>query len=501
MCCWIDTSGTEHRREPLGLGYVSSIVPDRSFAPVLLASLVFSACSTPAAPTNALQEPAQAPLPTAVPDSSSQEPDEAPPAANNELMGAGSALCSADSDALADARARYDALETLAQGLSPAAAPIAFVDQVKALYRHECLAVGRGDQSGLDLEMATGLEAKAYWEAGLDLWFRAYLDFSDGADDTVWLLPSQPTVVTALTRPSDPLARWMCSADPEDPCARRVAAWRSRAQRTFELFEHGGGLSIVSCDPEESEGPKEEAYVRWRACESKGLRRHASLPLGGLGAIEDGWVVVYGRRGHYQYCDELAALDLSSGAHYRFADCDHRPELDGIAAAAGAIDVETGTIPVELLQEFAWVALSLRYIQPGVVTDTALGRELPAGLRMARPAASLSASGFGLSGTGSSGHTTLGWLWTRGPSDSPADGELSWPDGLSDPADDHAVRLLDFAEQRTAPGCAAKKLPAWIVPNLAAERLPKRDSELVDPPSAAILAAVRRQLKKGRCAK
>lgn len=420
-------------------------------------------------------------------------------------MRPGAELCAAKSDVLADARARYETLDALAAGLDHAAPPTAFVSQAKALYHHECLAVGRGDEPSLDLELATGIEAKTYWQAGLDMWFRTYLDFADGSDNVVWLLPSRPSVVTAQTRPSDPLAPWMCSADPQDACSAQVAAWRSRAQRTFELFAHGGRGRSVNCDPAENDGPEADAYPQWRACESEGLPRQASLPVGGLGIIEDGWIVLYGRRGHYQYCDELAAFDLSSGAHYRFAECEHRPELNSIAAAGGIakarIEVETGTIPLELLREFAWVALSVPYVQRNAVTERALGRQLPEGLRMARPPAPLSAVGLGFWSTGSSGHTTLGWLWTRASKKTPAHGELSWPDGLSDPADDHTVRLLDFAEQRSVPGCAAKKLPAWLLDNLAADQLPERQSEMVDAPSEALLAAMRRQRKQGRCAK
>lgn len=480
-------------------------MPNRSFARLLLTCLLCAGCSRPAPQAEAPGGPAEPPRPIRVPDTSPQVAHEATPEAVDDLMVPGAELCAANSDALTDARARYEALDALAGGLDHAAPPTAFVRQMKDLYRHECLAVGRGDQPGLDLEVATGIEARTYWQAGLDMWFRTYLDFADGSDNVVWLLPSRPSVVTADTRPSDPLAPWMCSADPEDPCAAQVAAWRSRAQRTFELFAHGGRVPTLDCTQAQGDGSAADAYPRWRECESKGLPRQASLPLGGLGVIEDGWIIVYGRRGHYQYCDELAALDLSSGAHYRFADCDHRPELDGIAAAGGIpqarIEVETGTIPLELLREFAWVALSVPYVQRDAVTERALGRQLPEGLRMARPPAPLSAVGLGFWGSGSSGHTTLGWLWTRAPKKTPAHGELSWPDGLSDPADDHAVRLLDFAEQRSVPGCAAKKLPAWIPGNLAAEQLPKRESKLVDAPSEAILAAVRRQQKQGRCAK
>lgn len=476
----------------------------------MLLSCVFgAACAKSTQPVDALAGPADSPEIARVrapePDPSQRLTQGETATPDEALVQLGAELCAAKSDALVDARARYEALDSLAEGLDNAAPPTEFVAQLKALYGHECLAVGRGDNRGLNMEIATGIEARAYWEAGLDMWFRTYLDVADGSDDTVWLLPSRPVVVTRDTRPLDPLAPWMCSADPEDPCAQRVAAWRSRAQRTFELFKYGGSHSTEHCDPDTHDWPQGEEYARWRACERGGLRRHASLPLGGLGSIEDGWIVVYGRRGHYQYCDEVAALDLSSGSHYRFADCAHRPEIAGFAAAAGAlppgIEVETGTISTELLREFAWVALSVAYVEPNVVTERALGRTLPSRVRMARPSTPMSMSGFGSRGSGSSGHTTLGWIWTRASNKSPASGELSWPDGRSDPAKDHAVRLLDFAEQRSVPGCAPKKLPAWILDNLTAERLPKSKYELVDPPSEALVAAMRRQLSRGRCAK
>lgn len=413
-------------------------------------------------------------------------------------------LCEAGSEALAEARTLHGALEALADGLAEGSSVEAFNAKVAALYEHACLAVGRADEPHLELSMTSAVEAKAFWEAGLGAWFQTYLDLADGSDATIWLLPSRRAVVTAKTHPSDPLAPWMCPADPESPCAQSVGAWRSRAERYFDLWDNAGKVTIVDCAPALEAGPAEDAYARWRACERDALRRHAMLPIGGLGPIAEGWIVVHGRRGHYRYCDEVAAFDLASGSYYRFAECDHRPELDGLVeagamdAASREVEVETGTIDAALVQEFAWAAASAQYVQPDVVMARALGMPLPDGIKVSRTQDN-TFSGLGLSGTGSSGHTRIAWSWARAPGETPAHGELSWPTGLSSPEADHAVRLLAIAEQRGAKGCASAKLPAWLVDSLGAGGLPT--SELVDPPSEALLKATRGPAAKGRCAK
>lgn len=414
-------------------------------------------------------------------------------------------LCPADSDALADARAQFDALDTLVETLDAAASPGRFVEMAQALYAHECLKMGRRDVPWLELEVSTGIEARVHWALGLDMWFRTYLDSADGSDETVWLMPTRRDVVTPLTRPEDPLAPWLCSDDVEDACNRAVAPWRGRAERYFELWSHTAHPEQPDCRELAESASAHEAYGVWRTCEQASLPRQAAMPVGGVGPIEDGWILIWGRRGHYNYCDEVAALDLASGSHYRFADCAHRPEIAEFAKAAGArpkgLIVETSTLPPELLREFAWAAMSVPYVQRDVILETALGRERPDGVAMLRTEAPMSLSGTGLAGWGSSGHTTLAWQWSRGSRNSPAHGELSWPDGLSNPADDHAVRLLALAEQRGVSGCAARKLPRWLLDNLAPDALPARDDERVDPPSPPLLDAMRRQLKRGRCAR
>lgn len=481
------------------LGYVYCPVPALRVATPCLALALCAACK-PAAhdatpPPDAVETAPRVPVQPSAEIASS--PTRAEPVGMIEL-------CAARSSALADARAQYEALEQLVEQLADTDPATEFGNQAKALYRHECLAVGRRDEPFLDLDLATGVEAKTFWLAGLDMWFRTYLDSADGSDETVWLLPTRRDVVTAQTRPEDPRAAWMCSADPEDPCAQEVAPWRSRAERYFELWTRSAMPDEPDCREVAKAAPPRNAYAVWRACEDDQLARHPALPVGGLGLIDHGWMFVYGRRGHYEYCDEVAALDLSSGAYYRFADCAHRPEMAELAKAAGVAApgnvVETGNVPLELLREFVWMALSVPDVQRNVVLDNALGRQLPAGVKLVRSDEPLEGTGS-MRLIGSSGNTTLGWVWSRGKNDSPGHGQISWPNGLSDPADDHTVRLMSLAERRSVPGCAAAKLPRWVLDNLAADALPNADDELVDPPSDALLDTIRAQLKQGRCAR
>ncbi len=470
----------------------------------LLTALCLAGCTSP----DAALEPVSAP--SAREASHDDTPAPADGAAEDaavwaDLSAGPSALCEADSPALAQARKQHDALERLVKALPADGSTKAFNKQVTALYEHACLAVARGDEPMMSFELTSALEAKTYWDDGLSIWLRSYLDLADGTDTTVWLPPTRRDIVTPQTRAADPLAPWLCSVDPEDDCARPVAGWALRAQRYFELWSLSGKPPAPDCLATLSEGSPEGAYMRWRACESEALPRHVSLPLGGLGLVDTGWVVIYGRRGHYQYCDSVTALDLQSGAHYSFATCDHRPELDGMERAdavdppSPAVKVEVGTIDVERVREFAWAAMSVQYVQDDVVSERALGRELPEGVTVARNDQQFPFGGLGLSGTASSGSTTLGWTWSQQSGKAEVFGELSWSFRYSSAADDYAAQLLAVARLGLEPGCAPAALPQWVVDNLAIGRLPKSEYELVDPPPPEVLAAMTAQVAKGRC--
>ncbi len=421
-----------------------------------------------------------------------------------------SRLCKADSPEFLEATKRLDELDTYAETLGPTDDASAFAKRFTALLRHRCFELAWVDQMMFSLDSEIGAEARHFWDAGAEAWLRNYLELASGASRTVRLMPSTRKVWTPKTHPSDPLAGFLCALDDAD-CAAAVNPWVERAHRSFDLW-----VDKTSTDPKDwgttpTKTPedcaavalaasKDDAYAEWRQCERAQLSRSDRLPLGGLGVIDEGWLVVQGRRGHYEFCDGLSAYDLKTGAAYRFESCSELAvQFDGgvdtsKTDAGRTLRPEVGTIPVDALREAAWILLSMPHVDRNVVTDPELTRELPEGIEIARTG--FNRSGLSMVGTASTAQTSLSWGWL--PNDHDDDsiaGTLTWPGSLSDAVEDHAARRLAAAESRLRPGCAASPLPGWLAARL------QRDPEIAPSTKARkrLRTAIREQASRGRC--
>ncbi len=49
--------------------------------------------------------------------------------------------------------------------------------------------------------------------------------------------------------------------------------------------------------------------------------KRIALPLGDVKAPDTGWLVIAGRRGHYEFCDTVRAYDLETGAAFIDDNC------------------------------------------------------------------------------------------------------------------------------------------------------------------------------------
>jgi hypothetical protein len=121
--------------------------------------------------------------------------------------------------------------------------------------------------------------------------------------------------------------------------------------------------------------------------------------------------------------------------------------------------LKTGTVPVQNLREALWMMLFRGEAE--VVQLRAEYYPLPAGfiphvtVREGQGDSSFDAV------WASTGHTSLTWRWL--PSTGAAFvGELTWPESF-DAAEDHAVSLLNIAEEGLIEGCAAQRVPAPTV--------------------------------------
>jgi hypothetical protein len=174
-----------------------------------------------------------------------------------------------------------------------------------------------------------------------------------------------------------------------------------------------------------------------------------------------GWLVISGRRGHYEFCDTTRAYNLADGAAFIHDSCSAlvlKPggHVDRDATNKGRVEhLKAGTIPVDNLREAVWMLL-LR----GEAEEVQLRAEyypLPAGLT---PSVTVGAGGHEVVVSGmwsNTAQTQLTWWWR--PDDGPAFvGELTWPDSYQ-AAESHAASLLAIAEEAFADSCVAGPLP------------------------------------------
>lgn len=429
-------------------------------------------------------------------------------ARTSAASGAWVGLCDPASPAFAEASRKYEALAERVARLDPAAAAKGFNEAANDLLAHECFALAVEDEPLAWFEFDFGVEVKAFWEAGGDVWLGQYLALTDPTNEDIWVRPSPRKAVTRQTHADHALARFLCSAELEDdPCTAAVAGWHSRADRYYELWSTNPKERHDDCLELAQEGPKRQAYASWHACETKQAGVRSSLPLGGLGVVDEGWIVVRGRRGHYGFCDGITAYDLKSGSVYRVESCGGLALSDGGGVdhrktdAGRELKVETGTVPVALLREAAWATLSAPFVQDDIVHEYGFGRPVPDGFEIGRHESSSLSRGISFGMSFSSGHTTLDWQWVDGIDAVPLVGQLSWPNDLNDPAGDHAVRLLQIAEDAMTPGCAAAKLPPWLADGLELGGVSglDADDQSLNETSEALRDAMADAAARGRC--
>ena len=94
-----------------------------------------------------------------------------------------------------------------------------------------------------------------------------------------------------------------------------------------------------------------------------GTAQARRLATRGSKAPTTGWVVITGRRGHYDFCDTTRAYSLTTGAAFTFDSCSALALKSGGNVDFGATNkarvesVKVGSIPADNLREAAWMML------------------------------------------------------------------------------------------------------------------------------------------------
>ena len=163
-------------------------------------------------------------------------------------------------------------------------------------------------------------------------WRRTSTGPASGAVDDLRdhvVFPPGPRKVLALdTAPADTLAPLLCRLADED-CGRETQGWAERARDAFsaavvqdrvqdeDAFPVNSQALAARCEAEVRRDGTTPEYAKWIECLAEHRVPGWALPLGRFRAPDRGWLVIRGRRGHYEFCDELACLRHRDGRSLR----------------------------------------------------------------------------------------------------------------------------------------------------------------------------------------
>lgn len=415
----------------------------------LLAALVVSATHC---------TPGRSAAPQARPPTAAKSPIAAPTGATMPTTvattSAGLRPCSHDSPAAKTALAALEALAIKIDVLAVDADARPLAAEIQRLVNEgECFQFLKAE--GRDLEFTMGASLKEWWDYGGAAWLVHVLRFDAPDGRRAWIPPTPRRTLSREAEPGHRLASTILCSLRDPACGAETRPWQRRATTFFALFDDLRATKSRYRRPadDESRTCEDEAmaepdlYQAWRRDVEAGETPHAAFPLGNYRAPREGWLVVYGRRGHYVFCDEVRAYDLATGAAYIAQRC------NGPASVEGRV----GRVSLDALREAAWMILLADEVRQDVRTG-GIGVHIPEDIDIVLPGVATVLDFRSVGHSVSSDQTRLGWNWSLHGVTVDA-GELTWPTDYNDGAREHAVNLLDIAEAGFVAGCAPARLP------------------------------------------
>ncbi|HEY7170391.1 MAG TPA: hypothetical protein VH417_06055 [Vicinamibacterales bacterium] len=420
-----------------------------------------------------------------------------------EFLPAGQVVtpCAESSDAVERAGERLQQLGRRIEALDNGEPVASTVAALHDLLKSNCFAAAAETTRVPNPDSVMSL--KEWWTGGGEDWLGSFLGLPrygpiEDLVPNVIVPPDARKTLTLEGHGDHPLKALLCSVA-DKACGSETRGWQVRAadyfeRRTFtgsdrrpsvtERPATGPNATSQSCAEQASEAMPQERYQRWRNCVEAARPRRSALPLGSFKAPDRGWLVVAGRRGHYEFCDTTRAFDLQTGAAFIYESCSALVllpdgQVDRQATNLRRVEhVSAGTVSTANLREAVWMLLLRGEAEEVQVRAEAF--PLPPGLtpRFTTPVEDASWQGVGA--WFNTGQTSLTWRWAPEDAAPALIGELTWPDS-DDAAESHAAFLLDVTEEGMVAGCASRRTPPPI-----ARREPRQLNELRSEAIAAL---------------
>jgi hypothetical protein len=346
------------------------------------------------------------------------------------------------------------------------------LDELHALLKSECFWMA--SETGRVPAPDSTLSLKEWWSAGGDSWLESYLELPrygeiSALQPHIVIPPDARRTLNLETTRGHRLQDFLCSQK-DTACGARTRGWALRADMQFASFKapdwsDASGRQLTADEASReclaTSGPN---YQAWRACVESKRRLRTALPLGAFNAPDSGWLVIAGRRGHYDFCDTARAYDLETGTAFISDSCSGLSLQPGGSVNARETNerrretLQAGAVSIDNLKEALWMMLFRE--EAAEVQLTSESVPLPTGLT---PEITVQESNGDVTGFGASwnsGQTLLVWRWIP-VGQTRVDGGLTWP-GSYNAAEDHAASLLAVAEASFVEGCPRRSLPASV---------------------------------------
>ncbi|RKI62010.1 hypothetical protein D7X55_22490 [Corallococcus sp. AB049A] len=349
---------------------------------------------------------------------------------------------------------------------------------LQLLLSHRCFGIAREEEHREPLSWdedaaTTALALKTWWRDGGKAYFASQLELGRPGAQSIVMAPDLREVLAREASQKHRLATLLCPAKAGE-CGAETEAWRARAEKAFRPENRRPGTfdadppPPTDCMKEARRKPSRSRYKAWREClalDPSGRNVQTVLPLGRIRAPAGGWLVIRGRRGHYDFCDQLDAYHLATGTTYRSSSCSGLAlksdgKVDGVATnAARQSSVRVGRVSPERIRELSWMLMMEPEVNDRVQVE-AVRVPVPKGLRVEWPTIEDGILGGVAGGVfgGSTAQTRLIWKWFPPGGTEPLSGTFTYPYSWA-AGEDHANVLMTEAEATFQGGCPALPVP------------------------------------------
>jgi hypothetical protein len=402
---------------------------------------------------------------------------------------------SADDEA---ARTALGVLRERIPALKDTSDPKPAIAALRSLLRGPCFVMAI--EVGWLTEPRHPLALKTWWEHGGESWLWSYLKMPDlgtmpNLRPNVVLPPGMRSVLFRETTPDPQLEPLLCS-QAEALCGVETEGWMARAraavevpdeeQQRWDLRTRAEMEAALHNQPPPSPEQTMEInpgilcggtaarmdYTTWRHCLGRNQIPMQALPLGRTRAPKDGWLIIVGRRGHYDFSDEARAYDLTTGAAYIASSSSALALMPGGKVnfkktdAARQPHLAVGRLAsLDNLRETVWMLMLREHAERVAIESNSY--PLPTGMTVEfRPNDEDPQAYMNYAidhGGWNTSWTSLEWRWLGPDGMLRAEGDVTWPTS-GNRAETHAAALLDIAERGFVEGCPPATPPKSASP-------------------------------------